>query len=194
MGKYNHQNLQVLHYNKTTTFLPMLCSRPSIKDVTVPKSLSSSSFSDDPLSPKIGCMGQVKRVHNNKIIGFSPSSSSSSSSHHQNLTTITTSVHHNSKQKRLFSNTTSSSSSSRSRQGRIRGRQRSGRENEASVPVNIADMDPPLPVVKKVNRPSVDGEDNNNNLYKRRSGGITLTSLQLQHVHTSKCPLQAKTV
>ncbi|MED6191724.1 hypothetical protein PIB30_003066 [Stylosanthes scabra] len=86
-----------IHHQERSTFLPMLCSRPSIKDVSLPRwknnnnPPSSSSSSNEPLSPRIGCMGQVKR--NNKIAGF-PSSSFS----HKLISTTTT--------------TTSSSSSS----------------------------------------------------------------------------------
>ncbi|KAJ6335608.1 hypothetical protein OIU78_012264 [Salix suchowensis] len=69
-GYNHHLRHQNNHLHQKSTFLPMLCSRPAIKDVTVPKwdDRPMSISSADPLSPKIGCMGQVKR--NNKIVGF----------------------------------------------------------------------------------------------------------------------------
>ncbi|MED6131359.1 hypothetical protein PIB30_008949 [Stylosanthes scabra] len=72
-----------IHHQERSTFLPMLCSRPSIKDVSLPRwnnNPPSSSSSNEPLSPRIGCMGQVKR--NNKI--------ASSSLSHKLITTTTT--------------------------------------------------------------------------------------------------------
>ncbi|XLR40270.1 hypothetical protein S83_024930 [Arachis hypogaea] len=91
---HHHKKMNMNSYDQErNTFLPMLCSRPSIKDVSLPRwknnppssSSSSSSSSNEPLSPRIGCMGQVKR--NNKIAGFPTSSSIS----HRLITTTTTS-------------------------------------------------------------------------------------------------------
>ncbi|XP_010500079.1 PREDICTED: uncharacterized protein LOC104777506 [Camelina sativa] len=155
------------------TFLPMLCSRPSIKNVTVPSKLHQEDHQTDPLSPKISCIGQVKR--SNKIVGYPTTSSSSS---------ITPASHHRYfKLKRLFSGknltfsapTTTSTKTSR---GRIRKEEF---DNKKIAVIDVAQLDPPLPVVKK----KLDGGAGDKaaeNLWKRRSGGggCQLRSLQIQ--------------
>ncbi|XAR62627.1 hypothetical protein NMG60_11017461 [Bertholletia excelsa] len=165
-----HQNLQY----RSTGFLPMLCSRPSIKDVHIPKSSSAV----DPSSPRVGCMGEVKRT--NRVIGFPPPYRFATTK----TTATATATHVNVKYhklKRLFSArnlpavppttvaTTTISSSRRS----------SEMINVRSVPaaVKIEEMDPPLPVVKRV-QPAAEVS-----LWKRRSGGPSIQSLQLQHIH-----------
>ncbi|OAY58214.1 uncharacterized protein LOC110609700 [Manihot esculenta] len=192
---YNHHQNMHLHYK--STFLPMLCSRPSIKDVALPKLEDRSmSFSTDPLSPKIGCMGQVKR-HNNKIVGI-PSS---------NKITITTtrndtpsSVVKYSKLKRIFSaknsftasipNSTSTSCRRRGVNG-ARGSKIIADSKENSVSINIENMDPPLPVIKKLHKPA-DGEVDT--LWKRRSGGVALKNLQLQKIQLNSHNIAPTTV
>ncbi|KAJ9166599.1 hypothetical protein P3X46_021325 [Hevea brasiliensis] len=195
---YNHH--QKLHLHHKSTFLPMLCSRTSIKDVALPKLEDRSmSFSSDPLSPKIGCMGQVKR-HNNKIVGFPTS----------NKITITrsdtsTPVVKYSKLKRIFSAknsftaTTATSvpntTSSCRRRGVILNGVRGPKidhSKENSVYIRIEDMDPPLPVIKKVHKPAADGEVDT--LWKRRSGGAALKNLQLQQIQLNRHNLAPTTV
>ncbi|KAJ4701228.1 Myotubularin-like protein [Melia azedarach] len=180
----------------------MLCSRTSIKDVTQLPRLDdrcSASFSSDPLSPKIGCMGQVKR--NNKIIGF-PSVS------HGKLTLATTKSNNNDvkyfKLKRLFSGrnivaTSNNINASSCAVNSCRRREAKGnnsvskmqnkedgskeRSGDSEVSVNIAEMDPPLPVIKRVPKAAADeGEGNANNLWKRRSGVGALKGLELQQI------------
>ncbi|XP_022751045.1 uncharacterized protein LOC111299837 [Durio zibethinus] len=182
----HHQNLQLNHKG---TFLPKLCSKPSIKDVTVPTWHDrSASFSDDPLSPKISCMGQVKR--NNRIVGFPAS---------HNITTRN-SCNNSSikyfKLKKLFSGKnlasspattiTNTTTSGRRKEVLVNGTSRpkngDGKENSASI--NIENMDPPLPVIKRV--PKQGDKGNGDTLWQRRSGGVTLKSLQLQQIQPSK--------
>ncbi|KAI4380934.1 hypothetical protein MLD38_007064 [Melastoma candidum] len=67
-----------LHHQPNTqylVFLPMLCSRSSFKDVKWVDEVGSypSRDEDEPLSPKVGYMGQVKR--NGRVIGFPTSNS-----------------------------------------------------------------------------------------------------------------------
>ncbi|KAA8546354.1 hypothetical protein F0562_002907 [Nyssa sinensis] len=156
----------------------MLCSQSSIKDVHLPKWQDrSASFSDDPSSPKISCMGQIKR--NNKVIAYPTS--------HRFTTTATKTIHNNikySKLKKLFSGknliaTTTTSSCSR-KEMIIND------ENHHYIPINVVDMDPPLPVVKRVQDPAaVEGRDDVN-LWKRRSSGVALKSLQIQQIHDTR--------
>ncbi|XVE60399.1 hypothetical protein DITRI_Ditri05aG0125600 [Diplodiscus trichospermus] len=188
----HHQNLQINH-NKAT-FLPILCSKPSIKDVTLPKwQHRSASFSDDPLSPKISCMGQVKR--NNRIVGFP-------ASHKLTFTNKNSCNNSNSikyfKLKKLFSGknltsspaaaaattttTTNTFTSCRRKEVLVnrtsRPKNGDGKENSASI--SIENMDPPLPVIKRV--PKHGDKGDGDTLWQRRSRGVALKSLQLQQI------------
>ncbi|KAJ4826546.1 hypothetical protein Tsubulata_043613 [Turnera subulata] len=186
----------------------MLCSRPSIKDVAGPG--ISMSLSSDPLSPKISCMGQVKR--NNKIVGL-PTSSSSSSSNKLTANLSTTASLRYSKLKKMFSprnlsaatppsstkaaSTTTSTCRRRdfASNGGTRHKnnidessnvQRKIDESKvASVLISIDEMDPPLPVIKKVHKPA-SGEEEQDSLWKRRSGGVTIRNLQLQQIQLNR--------
>ncbi|GAV59323.1 hypothetical protein CFOL_v3_02854 [Cephalotus follicularis] len=196
MGKWYNDHLHhpSLHLHDKSTFLPMLCSRPSLKDVALPKSASFSGV--DPLSPKIGCMGQVKR--SNKIVGFPAATS-------QKLT-ITTRSNNDVKYlklKKLFSsknltgtNNTTSVTAYRIKRGNINGTSeyKNGCKSVKSCAstVSIVDMDPPLPVIKKLHKPSDGGEGNN--LYKRRSGGVPLRGLKLQNVQINRHQFELCTV
>jgi hypothetical protein len=178
---YNHHfHNQNLHLQHKSTFLPKLCSGATIKDVTLPKweYRSMSISSTDPLSPEIGCMGQVKI--NSKIDGFPTS----------NKLTVTSKNNNNvkySKLKRIFSGknlpgtTASIASSTAHRRREVKVNGASGPKiddsKENSVSVSIENMDPPLPVIKKVQQPADGGEASS--LWKRRSGGLALKNLQL---------------
>ncbi|GMJ15165.1 hypothetical protein like AT1G36940 [Hibiscus trionum] len=164
MGNGYHQQT-----NHKGTFLPLLCSNPSIKDVVLPRwqqvhSHRSASLSEDPLSPKISCMGQVKR--NNKIVGFPVSNSCNNSVKYFRL-------------KKLFSgkNLTGSPATT------SRRKKDDGKENSASI--NIETMDPPLPVIKKGPKQG-DQRDGSDTLWQRRSRGIALQRLQLQQIHLNR--------
>ncbi|KFK21890.1 hypothetical protein AALP_AAs60089U000500 [Arabis alpina] len=162
----------------------MLCSRPSIKNVTLPSKShqedQSSSLQQkaDPLSPKISCIGQVKR--SNKIAGFPTTSTS---------TSIIPATHHRYfKLKRLFSGknlsfsapATTTSTNNRSIRGRTRKEEF---DNKRIAVIDVAALDPPLPVVKKKHDGAA-GDKAVENLWKRRSGGggCQLRSLQ---IHTN---------
>ncbi|XP_057442982.1 uncharacterized protein LOC130734536 [Lotus japonicus] len=211
MGNENHHhNPHLQFYHQKTMFLPILCSRPSIKDVNLPRcrGLQNSSF-DDPLSPRIGCMGQVKR--NNKIAGVP----TSSHSHRLTLTATksTTPVVKYSKLKKLFSGknliistpkTTTAVPNSNINRCRTRQQQLAAGNNSAGVPkhkrcdqnqnqnlvgISIEEMDPPLPVIKKV--PNLEeGSKVENSLWKRRNNGPAIKGLQLQQIHHPRICLQ----
>ncbi|KAJ6735759.1 MYOTUBULARIN-LIKE PROTEIN [Salix viminalis] len=55
---------------------------------------------------------------------------------------------------------------------------------ENSVSVSIENMDPPLPVIKKVQQPADGGEASS--LWKRRSGGLALKNLQLREIQLNR--------
>ncbi|XP_010538967.1 PREDICTED: uncharacterized protein LOC104813133 [Tarenaya hassleriana] len=164
------------------TLLPMLCSRTSIKNETIPKPESLSLQDQDPFSPKISCIGQVKR--NNKITTLPINTTT---------TTIRNSSKHNhySNLKSLFSgkslSVTTNPNSPTRRRRRRRGSQELVKNSEGSDKIDesskglvadLVDMDTPLPVVKKKQT----GDKAAENLWKRRSGGLELRSLQIQQI------------
>lgn len=184
--KYNtyHHHHQNLHFHHKTTFLPLLCSRPVIKDVTIPKL-------EDPLSPKIGCMGQVKR--NNKIAGLIPAAAT------YNKLNAPATAGKSFKLKRFFSskNLTAATLTAPATTTACTRRRELGSKNniingeaglkkannDNCVPVvNIVDLDPPLPVIKRDSISNSNNKGQEETIWKRRSGGAALTSLQLQHI------------
>ncbi|OAY23360.1 uncharacterized protein LOC110606145 [Manihot esculenta] len=189
-GYNRHQNLH------KSTFFPMLCSRLSVKDVALPKLEDRSmSISGDPLSPKIGCMGQVKR--HNKIIGFPTSNKITIT---RNDTAILPAAVKYSKLKRIFSaknSFTPTATASCRRRGVISNDVRGSKIDDSkeinSVSIKIEDMDPPLPVIKKVHKPAADG-GGEDTLWKRRSGGASLKNLQLQQIQLHRQNLAPTTV
>lgn len=181
----------------------MLCSRPSIKDVTLPRLEDKTmTLSSDPLSPKLGCMGQVKR--NNKIVGL-PSSNKLTIASKNDASYIKYS-----KLKRIFSgrnlgsNTSHSLSAPKSTStcrrkevvvlnGGFRTITKCDYSKESCVPISIDEMDPPLPVIKKEPRKG-SNEGEADSLWKRRSGGVALKGLQLQQVQLNRHQFTPTTV
>lgn len=169
----------------TTTFLPLLC-RISLKDVA---ETSSCHKKNEPSSPKVSCMGQIKRHNNNKKI---------------NPTTHTTGKIRYTQLKKIFSGrnlliTTNSNTSTCVRacqpkshieeikknyctRPKIEGssdHRRSKSDNcGVVVPLNLAELDPPLPVVKL----PCHRRDEGGSLWKRRGGGSPLGGLQIQQI------------
>lgn len=206
MGRhgYDEHSIQRHHifHRKNIPFLPIFC-RLSIKDINLnnhhrPKPAAA----DEPSSPKVSCMGQVKR--NNRVTGFPAATATT--------TAVTTSTHHHkySKLKKLFSSKTllppattstttacivalsaagSRSCKSSSREAvclnnlrRLRLRNEDDdrsceQQHHRAKLVNVGELDPPLPVVKKEPPPGL-GRDEVN-LWKRRFNGVTLKTLQL---------------
>ncbi|KAF5450797.1 hypothetical protein F2P56_031119 [Juglans regia] len=207
-NRFHHH--QRLHLHSRTTFLPILCSRTSMKDVAIlPKWEDRSVSSDDPLSPKIGCMGQVKR--NNRVVGFPSSQKLTLTTKHNANGSSSSSSDDSvkySKLKKLFScknlaATTAAATivTAPATTVRCRSRRRvnmsgasglkSNHSSEKCVSISIVDLDPPLPVIKRVQKPQGEEVDN---LWKRRSGGVALKTLQLRQIHHPKRHLQPTTV
>lgn len=186
---HNHN----LHIHERKKFLPMLCSRHTIKDVMLPKleDSSSSSFSEDPLSPKISCIGQVKR--HNKVIGFPTSqrltfTPINSTSKNNNISNV-----NYSKLKKFFSSknlTAATANNSCS----FRNPRRVPVDESKCVSINIEAMDPPLPVVKRVVEKAAAQEIEPKSIWKRRQGGIVLKGLQLEQIQHQRHHLQPTTV
>ncbi|CAK9168143.1 unnamed protein product [Ilex paraguariensis] len=191
MGNGYHQShLHHQNFHNRSTFLPTLC-RVSIKDIKLSRAHSSSS--DDPSSPRVSCMGQVKR--NNKVNGFptpykfhSPTSTTTKAhphNHHMKYTKLKRLL----SGKNLTATTTTApaaaiatSSGCNSRRGMIICDTRRPRFNyHNNVPVNIVELDPPLPVVRRVEPPAT-GRDEGN-LWKRRSGKMALKGLQIEQIN-----------
>ncbi|XP_030444708.1 uncharacterized protein LOC115667235 [Syzygium oleosum] len=221
MGNAYRDHHHHLHHRNSLqhkgSFLPMLCSRPSIKDVKLLKwnDDRSASFSDDPMSPKVGCMGQVKRT--NRVVGFPTPNKLIAITAKAN---VNSSLNKYTKLKRLFSSksllasaTTSSAATpaSATAAGSCRGRRQKESngcagakkkcektENSISSSVSILDMDPPLPVIKKVSKPATEGGSGDSggdgSLWKRRLGGVALKSLELQQIHHRRHHMQPVTV
>ncbi|KAK4708341.1 hypothetical protein R3W88_029266 [Solanum pinnatisectum] len=178
-GYNQHHQQQLYHHirhGSTSFFLPMLC-KLSIKDVKLQNSKPPSSANPstntthtEPTSPKVSCMGQVKR--NNRVTGFP-------TPYRPTSTAITRPVNSKVKYmklKKLFSgkNFTPAGNGGYRKSTNDRNKVNGG----FIVEVNVNELDPPLPVVKKVNPvPAADG-----GLWKRRSGGSALKSLQIQQI------------
>ncbi|KAL3736645.1 hypothetical protein ACJRO7_025567 [Eucalyptus globulus] len=218
---HHHHHLQ--HRNNLhnlqhkSSFLPMLCSRPSIRDVKLPKwndKDRSASFSDDPMSPKVGCMGQVKR--NNRVVGFPTPNKLIAITAKAN---VNNSLNKYVKLKRLFSSkgllasatTSPAAAAPATAAGCCRGRMQKESngcagakkkcektENFVGSSVSILDMDPPLPVIKKASKPAADGGGGDgggdSSLWKRRLGGAALKGLELQQIHHPRHHMQPVTV
>ncbi|KAL4280951.1 hypothetical protein GQ457_03G032860 [Hibiscus cannabinus] len=169
---YNRgQNLHFGQQSKGSIFLPMLCSKTSIdKDVVVRLPRWEHKSSDDPLSPKISCMGQVKR--NNRIVGFPALDLAAK------INSCNTNKSNNIKYfklKKLFSG-----NYSRRKQGLENG----GNGNCGSRSISVENMDPPLPVIKRV--PKQGDKGDGGTLWQRRSRGVSLESLQLQQIQVNR--------
>ncbi|CAI9114669.1 OLC1v1015442C1 [Oldenlandia corymbosa var. corymbosa] len=225
----HHHHHQESLYNKNSTFLPLLC-RLSIRDVRLGgggdykdrSTSSSSSLSDDPSSPKVSCMGHVKK-NPHQFIDFSTPYRLTAAAATTTATAMIKSSKPSSnrgpfqytKLKRFFSGknllttssvTTTAAAATTTATASQVGRSRSCREivlrrsgsrrsskinnddgggditygNNDLKKLNISELDPPLPVPKKAAQPPSE----TNNLWKRRSGGMTtLRSLQIQQIH-----------
>ncbi|KAJ7965637.1 Myotubularin-like protein [Quillaja saponaria] len=131
-----HHHHQHHMHNQKGTFLPMLCSKPSIKDVRLPRREDrSDSFSNDPLSPRIGCMvkySKLKKLFSGKNI-CSPN------------TNTTTASSCGISRKQLVNNGATATNKYRLQR------------SETFVCVSIEEMDPPLPVTKRPAEKSAEG-------------------------------------
>ncbi|KAG8378332.1 hypothetical protein BUALT_Bualt08G0126400 [Buddleja alternifolia] len=191
---YDHHSIQHHHHHhqQKTIFLPIFC-RLSTKDINLNNHYKiNPKPSDEPSSPKVSCIGQVK-IRNNRVIGYPTTTSIAAANNHKYT-----------KLKKLFSsktlllNTAAGKNGSRScrnsremcttfnnsRKLRVKNdicRNNDDDQDCAVKVVNIGEMDPPLPVVKRVAPPGV-GRDEVN-IWKRRFNGPGLKSLQIEQIH-----------
>ncbi|XP_026663888.2 cell wall integrity and stress response component 1 [Phoenix dactylifera] len=197
MDRHHHHHRHRRHHHhhnaghQVSSFNLSGCMKlPQIKDTTTkitPGTATSSScpppkknhhrgrhhfVTADPSSPKIGCMGQIKRKSKSSSSTTTTSSSSSSSSSSYSPSLSTSSSDSKSRNK-LFG-------LKRAFMARSVGSQASSKVRDdrggVSMVVNVADLDPPLPVVRR--RPGSDG--NSVGLWERRCGGEALAGLQLE--------------
>lgn len=199
-NRFHHHQV----HQRNAIFLPMLCSRLAIKDVHgLPRCVDrSSSSSSDPLSPRISCIGQVKRK--NRVVGFpnphrSLNTLIKNTTNNNNTKTDNHNIHivKYSKLKKFFSskNLTPNTNTPVAGNGRRRvpapangangngccGCSSRGVCNSEKCVVSVVDLDPPLPVVKRPIQAQEGMELES--LWKRRSGGVALKGLQLQQIH-----------
>ncbi|CAO2834723.1 unnamed protein product [Amaranthus hypochondriacus] len=251
ISRFTHQHLEseqeeCNNYQKRSKYLPILCSSSSTKQAVIKlsegrhnrsASVSSTVF-DEPLSPRVGCMGQVKR--NNKVNGFPSKTLITYNTTNPNTNPIKNDqiISNNSivkyhKLKKFFSGktligsptivTAKTRTGSGTHKGKINlctnqnqysinqglrnGFRKINDDNNSMIVsrcknkidenlLNLVELDPPLPVMKQIQ-----GINNSNNnggesmsLWKRRSGGTPLKSLQVQVTPTPNLLLEASTV
>lgn len=144
-------------------FLPILC-RVSVKDTIAHHPRTICPKQDDPSSPRVSCMGQVKHHHHNHHL--TPSS-----------TTSTAKPHHKIVPGKTRNNTTKCNQAmvdQRRRRRQVCTRFSTSNNVHdknscgAVVPVlNLAELDPPLPVIRR----PCHGDNKPVSLWRRRSRG-----------------------
>ncbi|XP_057973727.1 uncharacterized protein LOC131161781 [Malania oleifera] len=202
------------HHYRSSHHLPILCSRSSVRDVrqlSKWENRSAAPSSDEPLSPRVSCIGQVQRT--NRVVGFPTPTPhrfiSASNSPTTSAAAAASNAMRHRKLRRFFSSSTlirntsvvaasSAAAATGSRRqvtmsrgdGRRPGRCRTTDDNNdnyntsGGTSVNVVDLDPPLPVIKRIQCGAGEG----GSLWKRRSGGVVLKSLQLQQIHLPNQP------
>ncbi|PIN19017.1 hypothetical protein CDL12_08302 [Handroanthus impetiginosus] len=214
--EFNHH--PKIQEQKTNIFLPMFC-RLSIKDINLNNHYKNPTSRDEPSSPTVSCIGQVKR--NNRVSGF-PATAGAAANHHRHnglrkpfpsKTFLPTTAgaganhykHTNPRKvvlpgKTLLQNITGAGDCPAVRGGGGRSginrrykaskqvfeidnsrRLRTKNDQDCGKVVDIGEMDPPLPVVKRVAPPGT-GRDEVN-IWKRRLNGGGLKSLQIEQIH-----------
>ncbi|XP_057785144.1 uncharacterized protein LOC131002689 [Salvia miltiorrhiza] len=180
IGNYNDESI----HDQKSIFLPMFC-RLSIKDVklnTVP--ISAAAAAAEPSSPRVSCMGQVKR--NSRVTGYPSATAAAaaiiSTAHHHKHHSKPRKTHYFST-KTLLPATAAASAGRKSGSRSCRSnREICARDSRRSVAktcnydqdcsvkaaaLDISKMDPPLPVVKREAPPRDEV-----NLWKRRFDGV----------------------
>ncbi|XP_042025515.1 uncharacterized protein LOC121772461 [Salvia splendens] len=152
MGIGNNNEVSI--HEQKSIFLPMFC-RLSIKDVklnTIPISAAA-----EPTSPRVSCIGQVKR--NSRVTGY-PSAAIK---------------HPRPRKNTHFSTKTHLPAAGRKSGSRSCGRDSRGEVCGVKAELDISKMDPPLPVVK------TEAAAAEVNLWKRRFDGVK--SMHIQPIH-----------
>lgn len=191
MGRNESYNQIYLHKNTTCitpiTFLPFLC-RLSTKDAVKISEPAPCSKKKDPSSPKVGCMGQIKRHNNNKINStITPTSGKLKYTQLRKMfsgrnllitTTSNTSAYCKGNNNNKKIDTTS-----------VRTRTKFHNHSQGNcavvVPLNLAELDPPLPVVKT--RYDL-GRGEKESLWKRRGGVAPIQPIQLPYNNPALLP------
>ncbi|WOG97317.1 hypothetical protein DCAR_0416657 [Daucus carota subsp. sativus] len=188
---HHHRNHKTLYHHRNgnpaassssanKTFLPILC-RVSVKDTIAHRPRTLCPKKDDPSSPRVSCMGQVKHHH------LTPSSTASTVKPHHKI------VPGRSRNSSAKCNQPILIDQRRRRQlcTKFGDHDKNVRDNNscaAVVPVlNLAELDPPLPVIKRVPQ-ACDSEAVS--LWKRRSRGDGLANIQIP---TFQCAYSIRT-
>ncbi|GER27465.1 hypothetical protein STAS_03171 [Striga asiatica] len=160
-NKYDHHhNIQ----NQKTIFLPMLC-RLSITDVkpnSHRKTSRPAAGGSEPNSPKVSCMGQVKR--NNRVIGYPAAAKPTNANRNRAGKTHLPAAAGGRRSCRISREATAAKNSRGPRKTVDFDR------DDVAVVVDVSEMDPPLPVVRRAAAPPGGGRVEVN-LWGRRFGG-----------------------
>ncbi|XP_042059763.1 uncharacterized protein LOC121804342 [Salvia splendens] len=151
MGIGNKKNEVRSIHDQKSIFLPMFC-RLSIKDLKL-NTIPISAAAAEPTSPRVSCIGQVKR--NSRV---------------------TAHKHSNPRKSTHFSTKTLLPATSGRKSERLRDSRRAVGNQElcgVKAKLDISNMDPPLPVVKTAAAEV--------NLWKRRFDGVK--SMHIQPIH-----------
>lgn len=156
------------------TFLPILC-RVSVKDTIAHHPRTICPRKDDPSSPRVSCIGQVKHHHHHNHL--TPSSTTSTIKHHHKIV---------SEKPRKSTKYNQAILIDRRRRRQLCTKFATNNYNVhdknscgAVVPVlNMAELDPPLPVIKRLPQ-SCHGDSEPVSLWKRRSRGDGLENIQI---------------
>nr|GMD78149.1 uncharacterized protein LOC107869683 [Ipomoea batatas] len=159
--KCNNNPQQLNHQRYSSFLLPMLCRLSIMRDVKVVKQCK------DPSSPKVSCIGQVKRRNSKIHVGFPTAGPISSSKTHTKL-------------KRFFSGKNFGDGEYSCRE-LLRRNNRSARKVKSDVGVKISELDPPLPVVQQQQPP---GGDVKSLWSRRRSCGASLKTLEIHYIYS----------
>lgn len=183
IGGYNDD-----HDQKGINFLPVFC-RLSIKDVklnTVP--ISGAAAAADPSSPRVSCMGQVKR--NNRVTAAPTSISAAAHHHHHHKHAKPRKIQYFSTKTLLPNPAATAKAAARKSGSRSCRSNRDSRRSVSSrtiydqdchkVEVDISKMDPPLPVVKREAPPGNSRDEVN--LWRRRFDGAK-KSMQIEPIN-----------
>lgn len=190
MGIANYGDESI--HDQKSIFLPMFC-RLSIKDVKL--NTAPISAAAEPSSPRVSCMGQVKR--NNRVTGY-PSAAAiiAAAGAHPHKHSKPRKIQYFSTKTLLPNPATAAASGGRKSGSRSC---RSNREictkdsRRAAAKTNcdhdcgkvaaldISKMDPPLPVVRRAAPPG-----NSVNIWKRRFDGVKSMQIEPIHLPTKK--------
>ncbi|KAL0323370.1 UNVERIFIED_CONTAM: hypothetical protein Sangu_1956300 [Sesamum angustifolium] len=160
---FDHQSIHKHH--QKTIFLPLFC-RLSIKDIKLNYHRKSpiSTDDDEPSSPKQNPFAPATTQGGTVSGGGRSGSKSCTSSREVTLS------QKNSRRLKL----------------------KNDGDQDCVKLVNVRELDPPLPVVKRAAASGVDRDEMN--LWKRRSNGAALKSLQIEQIHLRNSSSQPPTV